>query len=89
MTLENIVVWIIIGGIAGILADAVIKEVRVGLIGSIVIGVLGALIGGWLFQQLHISVGSGFLSEVFTAFVGAVVLLNFVAAVAQALTLPA
>jgi len=75
MTIEQIVIWIIVGGIAGLLADALIKGIRVGLVGAILIGILGAFIGGWLFGVLNISIGSGFTSDVITAFVGAVLLL--------------
>jgi uncharacterized membrane protein YeaQ/YmgE (transglycosylase-associated protein family) len=75
MTIEQIVIWIIVGGIAGLLADALIKGIRVGLVGAILIGILGAFIGGWLFGVLNITIGSGFVSDVITAFVGAVLLL--------------
>jgi len=75
MTIEQVVIWIIVGGIAGLLADALIKGIRVGLVGAILIGILGAFIGGWLFGVLNISIGSGFISDVITAFVGAVLLL--------------
>lgn len=75
MTLDMLVVWIVIGGIAGLLADALIKDIRVGLVGAILIGILGAFIGGWLFNLLGLSVGSGFIADVIKAFVGAAVLL--------------
>lgn len=75
MTLEQVVVWIAVGGLAGILADALIKGIRVDLIGAIVVGILGAFIGGWLFDQLGIAAAEGFLGDVITALVGAVVLL--------------
>ena len=75
MTIEQVVVWIVIGGIAGILADWLVGGIRAGLIGAIIVGILGAFIGGWLFGVLHISAGSGFVGEVITALVGAVVLL--------------
>jgi len=75
MTIEQVVLWIIIGGIAGLLADALVKGIRVGLVGAILIGILGAFIGGWLFGMLNISIGTGFISDVITAFVGAVLLL--------------
>jgi uncharacterized membrane protein YeaQ/YmgE (transglycosylase-associated protein family) len=75
MTLETVVLWIIIGGIAGLLADALVKGIRIGLVGAVVVGILGAFIGGWLFGALHISLGAGFIGETITAFVGAVVLL--------------
>jgi uncharacterized membrane protein YeaQ/YmgE (transglycosylase-associated protein family) len=75
MTLETIVVWVIVGGVAGLLAEALVKGVRTGLVGAILIGILGAFIGGWLFGILHISIGLGIFSEIITAFAGAVVLL--------------
>jgi uncharacterized membrane protein YeaQ/YmgE (transglycosylase-associated protein family) len=75
MTLEQIVVWIIVGGIAGLLAEAVVRGIRVGLVGTIIVGVLGAFIGGWLFGLLNIHIGTGLLSEILTAAIGAVVLL--------------
>jgi uncharacterized membrane protein YeaQ/YmgE (transglycosylase-associated protein family) len=75
MTLDQLVLWIIIGGIAGLLADAVVKGIKVGLVGAIVVGILGAFIGGWLFGLLNISLGGGILGDILTAFIGAVVLL--------------
>jgi uncharacterized membrane protein YeaQ/YmgE (transglycosylase-associated protein family) len=75
MTIEQVVIWIVIGGIAGIIADWLVGGLKSGLIGAIVVGILGAFIGGWLFSVLHISAGSGFVGEVIQALVGAVVLL--------------
>ncbi len=75
MTIEQVVIWIVIGGIAGILADWLVGGLKSGLVGAIVIGILGAFIGGWLFNVLHISAGSGFVGDVIRALVGAVVLL--------------
>jgi len=76
MTLTSIVTWIIVGGIAGLLAEWLIGGVKLGCIGTVIIGILGAFIGGWLFSVLHISIGAkGLVSDVVTAFVGAAVLL--------------
>lgn len=75
MTLDMLVVWVVVGGVAGLLADALIKNIKVGIVGAILIGILGAFIGGWLFRQLGIRVGTGLVADVFTAFIGAVVLL--------------
>jgi uncharacterized membrane protein YeaQ/YmgE (transglycosylase-associated protein family) len=75
MTLDMLVTWIVVGGIAGLLADAMIKGIKVGLVGAILIGILGAFIGGWLFTQLNVHVGTGLVAEIFKAFVGAAVLL--------------
>jgi len=69
--------WIIVGAVSGWLASLVMKtNGRQGLIMDIVVGVLGAFIGGFLFTQFG-SVGvTGFnIWSVFVAFTGAVVLL--------------
>ncbi len=75
MTLEQVVLWVVIGGIAGLIAEALIRDARVGLVGTVVVGILGALLGGWLFRTLNIHIGTGFISEVITATAGAVILL--------------
>ena len=75
MDLTQIIVWIIVGGIAGWLADMAVKGVRLGLIGAIIVGIIGGFLGGWLFGLLNISIGGGILGDILVAFVGAVVLL--------------
>lgn len=80
MTIEQVLVWIIVGGIAGLLADAVVRGIGVGLVGAILIGILGAFVGGWLFRALGIAAGGGILIDILVAFVGAVVLLLIVRA---------
>jgi uncharacterized membrane protein YeaQ/YmgE (transglycosylase-associated protein family) len=45
------------------------------LIGAILVGILGAIIGGWLFGVLGVSVGTGLLADIITAFIGAALLL--------------
>ena len=49
-----------------------------GLIGNIIVGIVGAFLGGWLFGQLGFSIGAGIINTIFTAFIGAVVLLLIV-----------
>jgi len=81
MSLDTLVLWIVVGGIAGILADWLVTSISLGLIESIVVGILGAFFGGWLFGVLGISIGSGILSSIIVAVVGAVLLLVLVSAV--------
>ena len=80
MTLEQLVIWIVVGGIAGLLADAVVGSARVGLLEAIVVGILGAFVGGWLFGLLGVFPAAGILGSILTAFVGAVVLLMLLGA---------
>lgn len=75
MDVQNLVVTLAVGGIAGWLAGLIIKGGGLGLIGNIVIGILGALVGNYLFGVLGISVGSGIAADLISAVVGAAVLL--------------
>jgi uncharacterized membrane protein YeaQ/YmgE (transglycosylase-associated protein family) len=75
MSVESLLIFLLIGAVAGWLAGIVVRGGGFGLIGDIVVGVIGSFIGGWLFGLLHIARGSGFLGSVIGAFVGAVVLL--------------
>ena len=75
MTLETLALLVIVGGIAGLLAEAVVKGRRLGILGAVIVGVLGAFVGGWLLSVFGLSVGSGIIAEIITAFIGAVLLL--------------
>ncbi|MEO5727529.1 MAG: GlsB/YeaQ/YmgE family stress response membrane protein [Byssovorax sp.] len=75
MTLETVLLWAVVGLIAGWLASAVVGG-GYGLIGDIVVGVVGAFVGGFLFRQLNVTVPfSGLPGTIFVAFIGAIVLL--------------
>lgn len=70
-----ILTWIIVGLIAGVLASLVAGG-GFGIIGDIVIGIVGAFIGGWIFRKLGTSAPFGGLAgTIFVAFIGAVVLI--------------
>jgi uncharacterized membrane protein YeaQ/YmgE (transglycosylase-associated protein family) len=74
----DLLTWLIVGLIAGLLASAVVGGIGRGLIGDIVVGVVGAVFGGWLFSALQISMPvSGLPGTILVAFIGAVVLLVF------------
>jgi uncharacterized membrane protein YeaQ/YmgE (transglycosylase-associated protein family) len=75
MAAHHIIVWLIIGAIAGWLAGTVVKGGGYGLIGDIVVGIIGAIIAGWLFPHLHIAVATGVVGSIIDAFIGAVILL--------------
>jgi uncharacterized membrane protein YeaQ/YmgE (transglycosylase-associated protein family) len=80
----GIVLWIVLGLIAGWLAGLVMKGGGYGLIGDIVLGILGAILGGFLTGVLfHRDMVSGFnLESIVVAFIGAVILI----AISRALT---
>ncbi len=83
MSIDQLLTWIVVGGIAGWLAKYVVRGIRIGLVATVLVGIVGAFIGGWLFQQFNISVnlGNPLLTNIVTAFVGAVVLLIILRAV--------
>lgn len=75
MTLNALVTWILVGLVAGWLASVVIGS-GYGLVGDIVIGIVGSILGGWIFRSMHVhSPLGGLAGTILVAFVGAVVLL--------------
>jgi uncharacterized membrane protein YeaQ/YmgE (transglycosylase-associated protein family) len=78
MDAHGIIVWLIIGAIAGWLGGIILKGGGFGLIGNIVVGIIGALIGGWLAGVLGVSIGSGLVASIIMATIGAVILLLLV-----------
>jgi uncharacterized membrane protein YeaQ/YmgE (transglycosylase-associated protein family) len=80
----DLLTWIIVGLVAGVLASAVIGGIGYGLLGDIIVGIVGAFVGGWLFAQLGVnSPFSGLAGSIFTAFIGAVVLLFLLRALSR------
>lgn len=69
--------WIVVGIIAGFLAKLVIKgEGPGGILGDMIIGIVGAIIGGWLFNYFGHSGATGInLPSIGVAFVGSLILL--------------
>lgn len=72
----DLLTWIVVGLVAGLLASLAMGGTGYGLIGDIIIGILGAFIGGWLFGQMgwHAPV-AGIVGTIIIAFIGAVILL--------------
>ncbi len=72
----EILTWLIVGLIAGVLASVMVGGIGYGIIGDIVVGVVGAFLGGILFREAgwHAPFG-GLAGVIFVAFIGAVLLL--------------
>jgi len=66
--------WIILGFIAGALSGAVVggRTAR-GCLPNVVVGILGAIVGGWIAQQLNLGQAQGFIAAVVVAVIGAIV----------------
>ena len=74
--MNNLIWWLVVGLVAGVLASLVVGGVGYGIIGDIVIGIVGAFIGGWLFTALNVSPPMGGLpGTILVAFIGAIVLI--------------
>ncbi|HTN67154.1 MAG TPA: GlsB/YeaQ/YmgE family stress response membrane protein [Burkholderiaceae bacterium] len=79
----NFIIWIVVGGIIGWLASLLMKtDAQQGLIMNVVVGVVGALLSGWIIAPL---LGTGTINQndfslgaLFASFLGAVVLLAIV-----------
>ncbi|CAB4873867.1 unannotated protein [freshwater metagenome] len=78
----NVFAWIVIGALAGVLARWIVKDQRSGCLYTVVVGILGALIGGWLMNASgHNGVNEFDLRSIFVAAIGAVLLLLVLQAV--------
>lgn len=76
--LVNIIVWIVVGALAGWVASMIMKtNAQMGALANIVVGIIGAFIGGWVVSLFGVDVNSGSLTigGVLTAILGAVILL--------------
>lgn len=72
----SILAWIVLGIVAGFIASKLINKTGSGLVMDLVLGVVGAVVGGWLFAQFGSAGVTGFnLYSLFVAVVGAAVVL--------------
>lgn len=72
----DLLTWLIVGLVAGVLASFVMGGVGYGIVGDIIVGIVGAFLGGWIFTEMGWPAPfSGLAGTIFVAFVGAVVLL--------------
>ncbi len=75
MSNENILVIILVGIVAGWLAGQIVQGTGLGVIGDLLFGIAGAFVGGWLLPRVGIHLGTGLVSAIINATLGAVVLL--------------
>jgi uncharacterized membrane protein YeaQ/YmgE (transglycosylase-associated protein family) len=78
MSSESLLVILFVGIVAGWLAGQIVQGTGFGLIGDLIIGILGAFFGSWLLPQLGIHLGTGLISAIINATIGAVLLLLIV-----------
>ena len=84
MGIESILVFLIVGAIAGWLAGLIVSGFGFGLVGNIVVGIVGAFIAGYLFPAFGISLGSGIIAAIIHSTIGAVILLVLIKVIKRA-----
>ena len=75
MDAQALLIWLLIGAVAGWLAGQIMKGGGFGLVGDIIVGILGAVVAGALFPRLGIGLGGDVLGSIIAATIGACVLL--------------
>lgn len=73
--MEGLIYFLLIGAAAGWIAGQLMKGGGFGILVNIILGVIGAFVGGWLLGELGISVGGGLTGSLITSVIGAVVVL--------------
>lgn len=74
MSVEALLLWIVVGLVAGVLASLLVGGTG-GMLANIAVGIAGAFVGGWLFSALELGRPGGLGGTILVAFVGAVLLL--------------
>ena len=73
---HSLIVILVVGLVAGWLAAKIVHGTGLGIIGDIIVGIIGAFIGQWLFSHFHIRIGVNFwVDAILTATIGAIALL--------------
>ena len=89
MDLVTVIVWLVIGAIAGLIASAIMKGKGLALTGNefvddAILGIIGAFVGGWLLGALGLSIGGGILAAIVNAVIGACVFIFVVRLIRRA-----
>ena len=86
MTATALIIFLVIGAIAGWLAGLIVRGFGFGLLGNIVIGIIGAFLAGWLLPALGVSfsLGNPIITRIVYALIGAVVLLVIIGLIKRA-----
>jgi uncharacterized membrane protein YeaQ/YmgE (transglycosylase-associated protein family) len=80
----SLLVFLLVGAIAGWLAGLIVRGFGFGLIGNIVVGIIGALVAGYLFPRLGVGLPAGIIGEILSAAVGAVIVLVIIGLIRRA-----
>jgi uncharacterized membrane protein YeaQ/YmgE (transglycosylase-associated protein family) len=75
VAVEDLVVWVVIGAVAGWLASQILTGGGLGLVGNIVLGIVGAVVAGWLFPYLGFAFGGPYIAALINALIGSIIVL--------------
>lgn len=85
MSAETLIIWLLVGAIAGWLAGLIVKGHGFGLVGNIIVGIVGAFLAGWLLPLAGLNIGgSAIVSSIIYAMIGAIVLLVLIGLIKRA-----
>lgn len=86
MSVESLIIWLIVGAVAGWLAGQIVKGHGFGLVGNIVVGIVGAFLAGWLLPMvgLNLGIGSPIVSAIIYGMIGAIILLVLIGLIKRA-----
>lgn len=73
--IESLLIFLVIGAVAGWLAGQIVSGYGFGVVGNIIVGIIGAFLAGLIFPRIGFMVGGGVLAAIIHATIGAVVLL--------------
>lgn len=75
MSNQGLLIILFVGLVAGWLAGKIVRGAGFGLIGDLIIGIVGAFIGHWLMPRFGLHLGTGVISSIINATIGAILLL--------------
>lgn len=75
MSAESLIIMLVVGAVAGWLAGQVVRGGSGGLAFDIIVGIVGSIIGGWVFSRMGIFAGPGVVGAIITSAAGAIILL--------------
>lgn len=85
MSITSLIIFLTIGGLAGWIASKILNSKRFGLAGNIIVGVVGSVLGGFIFNLLGFTANAGGLLSAFvTALIGAIMLLYVIGLIKKA-----
>jgi uncharacterized membrane protein YeaQ/YmgE (transglycosylase-associated protein family) len=73
--IQALIVWLVIGAIAGWLAGQIMTGGGLGLVGNIILGIVGAIVAGWLFPYFGFALGGPLIGAIINALIGSIIVL--------------